>query len=99
MTRGSVQTFAVYPVALETITILEACRICRVEITFIEALVMEGVLEFESDDPSSWIFDPAQLRSLSKAARLHTDLGVNTPGIAVILDLLDALDQARSLPR
>jgi chaperone modulatory protein CbpM len=73
----------------------EACRICHIEIEFVHSLVMEGVFEVESDDPSSWRFNPNALADLRKATRLFHDLGVNPPGIALALELLKMLQRSR----
>jgi chaperone modulatory protein CbpM len=81
---------------LQIVTVTEACRICRVEIEFVRELVVEGVFEMPGDEPSSWQFDADQLAQLIKAARLARDLRVNPPGIALALELLNALDRARS---
>ena len=70
----------------------EACRICRIEIEFVHSLVMEGVFENIKREPETWYFDREGLAKLRKAARLHHDLKVNAPGIALILELLARLE-------
>ena len=75
------------------ITVVEACRICRVEIDFVESLVLEGVFEFENPEPADWTLDARELSQLRRAARLAADLGVNPPGIALALELLGRLQQ------
>ena len=57
--------------------------------------MVEGIFEFSSRDSSYWTLGPEQLAMLRKAARLHRDLGVNPPGIALALELMSALEQGR----
>ena len=77
------------------VDVVQACRICRIEVGFIEALVLEGVIDVEHHDPAGWRFDALQMRRLGKAARLHRTLGVNPPGIALALELMQMLDESR----
>ncbi len=68
------------------VSISHACTLLRIEHQFFEALVDEGV--FEVADPNAPL-RRSELRRLRTAARLFHDLGVNAPGIAIILELLE----------
>lgn len=93
--RYIVETTIVHSETLNGVNVEEACRICQVESELFHALVSEGIFEFSSRDSSYWRLDQTQLAMLKKAARLHRDLGVNPPGIALVLDLLAALGRGR----
>jgi len=56
----------------------------------------EGVIEPVGRSPERWRFRGASLRRLRCAQRLQEDLGVNTAGIALVLDLMDELEQLRA---
>lgn len=94
MTRY-VEATLVHSETIGEVTITEACRICQIELDLFHDLVIEGVFEFSVPDSSSWLLDAGQLALLRKAARLHRDLGVNPPGIALALELMAALERRR----
>ena len=50
-------------------------------------------------DPARWRFHGVSIRRVRRAQRLERDLGVNTPGIALALELLEELEQLRSRVR
>ncbi len=71
---------------VEHISVRDACRLCRVEYTFYQSLVSEGVFDPGTEHAA---LDATQLARLKRAARLHLDLGVNPPGIALVLELIE----------
>lgn len=86
--RYVIESTVVHSETIGAVNVEEACRICQVELELFHEFVMEGVLEFSSRDSSYWVLDTQQLSTLKKAARLHRDLGVNPPGIALVLELM-----------
>jgi chaperone modulatory protein CbpM len=68
----------------------ELAHACNVDITWIESLHAQGVIS-ESDG-----YTVLTMTRLRKARRLEVDLGLNTEGLAVVLDLLDQIDQLHS---
>ena len=77
---------------IERINISIACEHCGVTMDFVEALVFEGVLELETIQLDDRQLTQPQYRQLRQAARLHRDLGINSPGIALALELLAQLE-------
>lgn len=63
--------------------------------TIIE-MIEQGIVEPIGTSPDEWCFSPAMLLLTKKAVRLHRDLDVDWPGIALALELLDKLDQLRA---
>ena len=59
-------------------------------------LVEEGVVEPIGTEPGEWMFHGASLWRIRCARRLEQDLGVNTAGIALALDLLDEVERLRA---
>ena len=59
-------------------------------------LVEEGVVEPIGREPGDWTFRGTSLQRIRCARRLEHDLGVNTAGIALVLDLLDEMERLRA---
>lgn len=78
------------------LTLTELCRACDVHAELIVELVEEGVLEPAGDEPSAWVFAGSSLKRTRAAIRLHSDLGINPPGVALVLELLDELESLRA---
>ncbi len=89
-------------------TLREMCRICGVHAEFLMDLVAEGVIaprppaprsRRRAPAPAEWHFDGVAVVRVQRAVRLQQDLGVNLPGIALALELLDELETLRRRTR
>jgi chaperone modulatory protein CbpM len=78
------------------LTLAEVCRASGVAAEFIEDLVADGIIEPEGRSRSDWRFRPRVLRRVITTVRLERDLGLNTPGAALALDLLDEIERLRA---
>lgn len=76
-------------------TLAELCRATRMPAEQVFELVEYGVIEPLGADPHRWRFQGVSLRRVHCVQRLQRDLGVNTPGAALALDLLDELEELR----
>jgi chaperone modulatory protein CbpM len=91
-------------------TLRDMCRICGVHAEFLLELVEEGVIAPRapqlhrpsgsrrypaSAPPAQWHFDGIAVVRVQRALRLQEDLGVNLPGVALALELLDELEALR----
>jgi chaperone modulatory protein CbpM len=78
----------------------ELSRTCAVHTEFIVELVQEGVIAPAPaalhSAPETWRFSSLQVRRTKVAWRLQHDLGVNLPGAALALQLLDELETLRA---
>lgn len=77
------------------LSVAELSRMMSVDERHIVELVEEGVLSVLEFDASEWRFSGAALRRARIALRLERDLGVNLPGVALALDLLEELQRLR----
>lgn len=77
------------------LTLAELCRACRVPAEQIIEIVEQGVVEPVGTDPLHWRFQGVSIRRVRCALRLERDLGVNTAGAALALDLLEELYELR----
>ena len=78
------------------LTLVELSRVCHVGEEQIRGWVGEGVLEPIGESPQQWRFAGSSLRRTRLATRLARDLELNTPGVALALDLLDEIDALRA---
>jgi chaperone modulatory protein CbpM len=77
------------------LTMVELCQACDAEHEQLLSWVYEGVLEPVGESPVHWRFGGNSLRRAKLAARLTRDLELNPPGVALVLDLLDEIDELR----
>jgi chaperone modulatory protein CbpM len=74
-------------------TFHELCVSCNVNPDWVAGLVEQGAIEAVGPTQQEWQFTTLSLIRVAKARRLERDLGLNLPGIALTLDLLDWLDE------
>jgi len=77
------------------VSIADLSRMLAVEERRIVALVEEGVITALEIDAAAWRFGGADVRRARIALRLERDLGINLPGVALALELLEELEQLR----
>ncbi|MBD3665401.1 chaperone modulator CbpM [Sulfitobacter aestuariivivens] len=77
---------------VDMLTLEDLCRFCDADEAWVIELVEHGVLDPIGGTSSNWRFFGASIRRAKKARRLNRDLGVNTAGVALVLDLLDERD-------
>ena len=85
------------------ITLDELCRNCTVRTEEVLTLVREGVLDPADDSldwerTGAWQFHISSVRRVRTALRLQRDLGVNLPGAALALELLDRIEELKRQP-
>lgn len=73
----------------------ELCQVCGVETTVIVEFVSEGILEVQGQRQEEWYFTGVSVKRVRTALRLQQDLDLNLPGVALVLDLLDELEELR----
>jgi chaperone modulatory protein CbpM len=74
----------------------ELCRASRLPAERVIELAEEGIIEPIGRAPENWRFHGVSLRRIRCAQRLEEDLGVNTAGVALVLDLLEELERIRA---
>ena len=78
-------------------TIEEICVACQVEQGWVAGLVSHGVIEpLEGGKLGVARYAAASVMRVAKAKRLERDLSLNTPGVALVLDLLDEIERLRA---
>jgi chaperone modulatory protein CbpM len=80
------------------ITLDELCRHCTIESEEVVTLVREGILDPVDDSldwqrAGRWQFHITSVRRVRTVVRLQRDLGVNLPGAALALELMDRIEE------
>jgi len=78
------------------LTLDEMCHACGVQSQWVIELVDEGILEPGGDEITQWHFSGTSLRRARTVSRLQQDLGINTAGAALVLDLMDEINDLRA---
>ena len=77
------------------VSVADLARMFAVEERHIVALAEEGVITALEIDTTEWRFSGADIRRARIALRLERDLGINLPGVALALELLEELEPLR----
>ena len=78
------------------ITIVELCEVCSVERKMVDQLIDEGILEPTGRSGKRQQFPYSSVRRTRTVIHLQRDLGVNLAGAALVLELLDNIDDLRA---
>ncbi len=76
-------------------TMVELAKAAQTPEDLIMAWVSEGVLSPAGASPEDWRFSGDSLKRAKTAARLMHDLELNSPGVALALDLLEEITHLR----
>lgn len=77
---------------VDALSLEDLCRFCRADEAWVIELVEHGVLEPDGTTTRNWQFHGTSIVRAKKASRLNRDLGINTAGVALVLDLLEERD-------
>jgi chaperone modulatory protein CbpM len=75
------------------LSITELCEICGVTVTGIDEYVAYDILQPAGSVPNEWLFDLTQLARMQKTLRLQRDFHLDLTAAALVLDLLDEVDE------
>jgi chaperone modulatory protein CbpM len=76
-------------------SLTEVCRLCNITTDLVQEMIDEGLLQPHGREPLDWRFTAIELHRIQVTLRLQRDLGVNLPGCALVLDLLEELELLR----
>jgi chaperone modulatory protein CbpM len=84
------------------ISLEELCRNCTVKTEEIIIMVEEGILDPQGAYPEpaaarEWQFHISSVKRVRTVVHLQRDLGVNLPGAALALELLDRIAELKNL--
>jgi chaperone modulatory protein CbpM len=73
----------------------ELCSLCGINPELVWDMVDEGLISPVERAPQQWHFSYVEVRRVQTALRLQRDLRINLPGCALVLDLLDEVEELR----
>lgn len=73
----------------------EICTICGAKPEIIEEMITEGIINPQGTRSDEWRFNGYEIRRVQIVLRLQRDLGINMPGAALVLDLLEEIEKLR----
>jgi chaperone modulatory protein CbpM len=95
MTKHDIMIVADYSQS-EPLSLEELMELCQSSPNFIQALIDFGILEAHSLPVEERAFDVNELRRIKAVQRLQRDLEINMAGAAMVLDLIDQLEEMRA---
>lgn len=78
------------------LTLDELCELAGLHGAELQEFIAYDILIPTGESPNEWQFDLLQVQRLKTALRLQRDLEVNMAGIALVLDLLEEIEEQRA---
>lgn len=79
------------------LTLNELCHICQLSLEQAYELIDQGLVEPRGASPRQWRFQSVCIQRIRSAQRLQRDLGVNSAGAVLALELMDEIQELRTL--
>jgi chaperone modulatory protein CbpM len=76
-----------------TYTFIEVCERYNIPEDLLNEMMEHGLFSPQTTEQHQIALDQKALRRIESAFRLHKDLGINLPGVALALELLDEMDK------
>ena len=73
----------------------DLCRLCNINAETVHEMIDEGLIRPMGSGPRQWCFTAIEIRRIQITLRLQRDLRINLPGCALILDLIEELEELR----
>ncbi len=78
------------------ISFVEVCQRCNISEDVLIDLMEQGIVNSPNHPLKNSHVDQATFKRIQSACRLLQDLGINSSGVVLILELLDELEQAHA---
>ncbi len=79
-----------------SISFIEVCKQCHISEDNLHELLEYGLLPHHDEPVHHIHFDGKTLLRIQAACRLQQDLGINLPGVVLVMELLDKLAEVES---
>jgi chaperone modulatory protein CbpM len=80
----------------QSLSFQELCLVTELPSQTIVQIVEQGIIEPVGDGPEDWVFSTHMITVTKKACRLHNDLEIDWPGIALAISLIEELERLRA---
>lgn len=77
------------------LSLKDLCRICDANMETVVEMIEEGMIRPEGKMPENWQFTFIDFKRVRLAIHLKRDLRVNIPGAALVIELLEELEELR----
>lgn len=78
-----------------TFSFIEVCHHYHIPKELLVEMIEQGFFPDQPTELEKIALDQKALRRMESAFRLHKDLGINLPGVALALDLLEEIEKMR----
>jgi chaperone modulatory protein CbpM len=78
------------------ITIVQLCEVCSIEVALVDEMIDEGILEPTYGRSEQRRFSYSSVRRIRTVIRLQRDLRINLAGVALVLELLDRIENLKT---
>ena len=78
------------------LSLRELCRVCSLDTMRIVEFVDEGILKPTGRIQANWRFSAVTIQVVQRTVMLQRDLDINLAGVALVLDLMEEIEQLRS---
>ncbi len=79
-----------------TISFVDVCQKCNLSEEMLLDMIEHGLCNQQVVHLQTTYFDEKTLSRIQSACRIQHDLGINVPGVVLVLELLDELEQLRN---
>lgn len=79
-----------------TISIVDVCQRCGISEDVLLEMIEHGLFSQQVAYSKNMYFDEKKIGRIQAASRIQHDLDVNVPGVVLVLELLDELEQLRN---
>ncbi|KTD42494.1 chaperone modulator CbpM [Legionella quateirensis] len=79
-----------------TYTFVEVCHRYHIPEDLLIEMIEYGLFPNQPTDPKNIMMDQKALRRIESAFRLHRDLEINLPGVALALELLEKIEKMQN---
>ena len=80
-----------------SVSFTELCEAASMSSDYLEELIAYNIIKpVSGKSPEDWRFSSNSIKVVNKAIRLHQDLEIEWADIALVVDLLDEIDQLES---
>ncbi len=80
----------------ELVSLSELCQACRISPDFIHQLIEYEIIQARRTASAEWMFDLTQVRRVKTFMRLQRDLELNFAGAALVLDMIEEVNELRA---
>lgn len=74
----------------------EVCHICNISSDIINSLIEYEIIHPKYTQSEGWLFDLSDLKRIKRALRLQHDLEMNLQSVAIVLRLMDEMENLRT---